>query len=1189
MLEVRFLYFKKLEIKGFKSFAEHVNIEFHNGITCIVGPNGSGKSNISDALKWVLGEQSPKSLRGSKMEDIIFSGTSTRKSRGMAEVSLLLDNTSKILPIDFSQVLITRRMYRSGESEYLINNNQCRLKDIKQIIMDTGIGVDGYSMIGQGKIIEIINGKPDDRRKIFEEVAGIVKYRTQKSEAERKLNSTNQNLLRINDIINELEVRIEPLEIESKKATEYLQLKEQIKVIDINLTLKNIDSIENKTQNYRDEIKNLNEDILKVTKEKNEIEIEINDKKSQNDTSEIKVREIQEQLITLVEEINDYENTRKINEEKISSYNKETQRINDEVTRLENKIQTENETLEQWTQKRNKVETNYSLIQKELEEKINTYNERNHRLNTDIEKVETEKSKIIELQSMITTKRAEINSIHSLKDTLTKRKNQINQDYDVVKKEQLDVTEKYNELINEKKVEESNLEQVILKQKDKQNEYEECFNSERQINTMLESLKNKLNEAKTRHRVLIGMDNAYEGFNHAVKVLMKNASNQRDIHGVVANLIDVPQGFELAIETALGQALQNIICQNSESARRSIEYLKKNNAGRITFLPIESIKSYNKKFDPQIEKAKGFKGFAVECIQYEPIYRDIMEYLLGRVVIVDNLKNAVDMSKRFNQGMRIVTLEGDVINSSGAITGGSFKNNKANILARKAEVKKMEELTSELEKEHNEKNKLLQKKQNEIQTKLEQIQYLEKENRKIQSDIQILDNNIYKLEKEIVIHKDSENKWKRELDDINKEISRSESMTQNLINDMKQLDVQAREIEESAQQGITRHDEEKKQLSMINESITELKLKTATIENERINLKDNINRSQSYVNELKSDKDQNANRLEDIKKIVSTVKENNIELEEKIKEKNINREYLENTKNETILLRDKLTKEIQESNIRKEEIENTVAKTQQMKHEMDLKVTKNETQIEGLKDKLWNELEISYIQAIELKKNDFNYSKALKDAKEIRQRLKELGDVNIGSIQEYDLVKERYDFLSEQRKDLLEAIESLDQVIEDMDKAIKINFKTTFKKVAEHFESIFKDLFGGGTAMLKMENEDNFLETGIDIIAQPPGKKLQSITLLSGGEKTLTAIALMFAILKVKPTPFCIMDEVEAALDDANINRFARYLKNFNNIQFVLVTHQKATMEFADVLYGVTMPEQGISKVLSLKLEDKAV
>ncbi|MCG8483061.1 MAG: chromosome segregation protein SMC [Clostridia bacterium] len=1182
------MYFKKMEIQGFKSFAEHVNIEFHDGITCIVGPNGSGKSNISDALKWVLGEQSPKSLRGSKMEDVIFSGTSTRKSRGMAEVSLLLDNTSKILPIDFSEVSITRRMYRSGESEYLINNNQCRLKDIKGLIMDTGIGVDGYSMIGQGKIIEIINGKPEERRKIFEEVAGIVKYRTKKSEAERKLDSTNQNLLRVNDIITELETRIDPLKLESDKAKEYLLLKERIKTIDINLTLKNIDTIENRLQNYKNEIENLNQEITNISEEKSNLEKDTNDKKAQNEALEAESQEIQEKLMVLVQEMNHYENTKKVNEEKISSYDKETTRINDELNRLDTKIEIEKETIQEWLQKKEEVEANYLSINKEHDEKLNTYNERDGLLKANIEKMESEKSKIIDLYNMVTTKKAEINSIQSLKGTLLKRKNQINEDFEAVKNVNHEITEKYNHLMEDKKIKNVNLSQITERQDEKQSQYQDDLKQEKQINFKLQSLKNKLNEVKTRQRVLTDMDNAYEGYNHAVKVLMKDASRQQGIHGVVANLIEVPQGFEIAIETALGQALQNIICQNNDSAKKSIEYLKKNNAGRLTFLPIESIKPYKKKFDSRIKASKGFKGYAVECIKYKPDYCDIMEYLLGKVVIVDKLDHAIEMSKKFNQGMRIVTLEGDVINSSGAITGGSFKNNRGNILGRKAEAKKMNELALELEKEYTEKNNFLQQKQKEIEAVSHELYDLEKAYKALESDIQSIDNNIHKLENEMVIYNDSEKKWQREIDDIEKEEARVKTMTQNLTSEVEGYEAQARQIEASTQQGMDQYDEEKKRLGNMYEAITELKLKIATSENEKSNIKENINRSQNYMNELKNDKEHNTNTLTELKETKSMVETNNIQLSETIREKNVEKVQLENNKKENTLLRENLTKLISESMTRKEEIDQRIYQVQQTKHEMDIKVTKSETQIEGLKDKLWDDFEVSYIQAIELRSNDFKFTEASKEAKEIRQRLKELGDVNVGSIQEYDMVKERFEFLNEQRTDLLEAIGSLDQVIEDMDKAIKINFRTTFKKVAEHFECIFKELFSGGTAMVKMENEDNLLETGIEIIAQPPGKKLQNITLLSGGEKTLTAIALMFAILKVKPTPFCILDEVEAALDDTNINRFASYLRNFDDIQFVLVTHQKATMEFADVLYGVTMPEQGISKVLSLKLEEKA-
>ncbi len=1177
-----------MEIQGFKSFAEHVNVEFHNGITCIVGPNGSGKSNISDALKWVLGEQSPKSLRGNRMEDVIFSGTSTRKSRGMAEVTLIIDNSSDILPIDFTEVAITRRMYRSGESEYYINNNICRLKDIRELIMDTGIGVDGYSIIGQGKIMEIINSKPDERRKIFEEVAGIVKYRTKKSEAERKLNSTNLNLLRVNDIIYELESRIEPLREESEKAKEYISLKERIKTIEINLTLRNIEIIESRMSGYKDELDSLNKEIREIESKKKDLDKTVIEYKDKKEHKEESIQTLQDSCMNLFQEINEAENQKKINEEKFSAFEKDLSRLQSEIIALDGKIEIENNTIDNLRKKKADIESSLEQFAEQEKIKVSQYNNLHNKLAEQADMVESEKGKVFELYNTITAKKTEIASIDGLKNSLAKRKRQILDEQENKKNQNIEVINRYNELLREKKLSDEKLEDLEKEQNMKKEVLNENRSIEGQMTEELAKIKNHIDETSARYGVLKDMENDFDGYNHAVKKLLKNMDNSNGIHGVVADLIEVPEGFEVAMETALGGALQNIICQNDVSAKCAVDFLKKNKGGRLTFLPIDTIKTYRKTQKEAFYKMSGFKGFAVECIKYDSVYTDIMEYLLGRVIIVNNLENAIRMSKKANQNIRIVTMDGDTINSSGAITGGSYKKSTGSILVRKAEAKKLNQQIVKYKKEYNNLNEKIREKRNKIKEITESLNELDNSNKEIQADIIFYEKEMHKFENDIQLFSDNEKKWENEKRDIENEELKTIEMMKCLREDIASLQVEVDSIEKDTQNHMKRYDDDKLQLDEMTDAITDLKMKKAALDKDASNITENIQRIEKYINEITLEKQNKIKTIEEIKTSRAFLKNNYTETEDTIVRKRQEKETLETEIKGLIKEKESVSKELDICLSNKEKMDRDIYNFQMKKHDMDIKITKSETQIDSLKDKLWDEFEISYIQAIEVRKKDFKYTSEAKDAKEIKEKLKKLGEVNISAVKEYETVKERFDFLMEQRKDLLDATESLNSIIEDMDKTIKINFKESFIKVADLFESIFKDLFGGGTAELRMDDKSNLLETGIEIVAQPPGKKLQSISLLSGGEKTLTAIALMFSILKVKPTPFCILDEVEAALDDTNINRFAGYLKKFDNIQFVLVTHQKATMEFADILYGVTMPEQGISKVLSLKLEEKA-
>lgn len=1180
------MYFKKIDLHGFKSFAEPVSIVFHEGITCIVGPNGSGKSNISDAIRWVLGEQSPKMLRGGKMEEVIFAGTASRKSRGMAEVTLVIDNSTGILPIDYTEVAITRRMYRSGESEYSINNNPCRLKDIRELIMDTGIGVDGYSLIGQGKIADIVSSKPESRREIFEEAAGVVKYRSRKAEAERKLLATSHNLERVNDIIGEIEGRIDQLREDSEKAAEFLALREQYKIHEINITLKNIETVILKNEYLKDELIEAEEQIDQYKQEKASLEEQLRVKRSEQQALEQRINELRDQILVIVEEGNTFLNQTQLNRERRETLDRDQQRLERELLLLNQKLEREVGEKEQLSQQSQELDLRYTALRTQQDEKmeahatlLSIYQERQKSL-------AEQKDLIFELYSTTNRMDTEIQSLEQMQNSLRKRGEviQLDQNASLPENEELKLQEaQVSHLIRNLEEEKSSLHQAYLEE---QATSSDLAGRERLLSRDLEDLRVQIGQTASRKRTMEEMEQSYEGYHHAVRFVMKR-ENLSGIHGVVADLIQVPEGYEVAIETALGAALQNIVCEDDQSAQRAIQALKENKAGRITFLPLASIRAGRMQRDSGLAQAAGFRGYGSDCIRFDMKYQEIMEYLLGRVILVENLDQAVRLAKKAQSGLRFVTLDGEVVNAAGAITGGTVKQHAGNLLERKAETKR---LAQELV--------LLEQKKSGLVTELERLttsrqvssaRMLEQEQKLRQAELDLLreTNNLSTIVQKRADQELASQKWLRELAGIETESQSAQQMIQEIQTKAARERQAIAETEQKILDLTSRQEGEQEQVEQALEAVTVARLALTVVEAERNNIQQQFNRSLRDFSEMEKEQDSKLLELESIRQHRSRIDaEDGILAKEQQaveqKKSAVEQRLLENQNKRT--LAHSASDELQS---RKEQQDELLFAVQNQKYEIQMKMEKNEAQMDALKDKLWEEFEISYLAAIDMKKKDFVMAIAQREAKELKSRIRALGEVNIGAIKEYETVKERYDFLSEQRTDLLVALESLQEIINDMDRTIQSNFRDSFNQIAANFGESFRALFGGGTAELRLEDENNPLESGIEIVAQPPGKKLQNMNLLSGGEKTMTAIALMFSVLKAKPTPFCILDEVEAALDDTNIQRFAGYLKNFREIQFTLVTHQKATMEYADVLYGVTMPERGISKVISLKLDDQ--
>ncbi len=1129
--------FKRMELNGFKSFADPVVIDFTEGITCIVGPNGSGKSNISDAVRWVLGEQSPKMLRGGKMEEVIFAGTQSRKPKGMAEVTLVIDNSDHELPIEYSEVAITRRMYRSGESEYLINHNVCRLKDIRELIMDTGIGVEGYSIIGQGRIADIIDNKMDSRREIFEEAAGITKYRSKKEEAERKLGRATDNLVRVNDIIGEIEGRIGTLEHDSKKASEYLEIREKYKDVAINIILKSIEAAESKTAGVREELAQLEETLNDYENEKIILENTLKAEKEKSGELEEKLNALREALTAKVEEIHQITGRGEVNKERLEALRRDKERLSSEIAAIDDKILIEKENGRQAQLVLSSAAEEETALDNEYRVRRETALDAQRKVDAAAAELDSKKNEVFEISSKLSAAKANADSLESLKQTLVRRSERLeeNEDLEELKKR---LKTRHEKAISDKQLAASRLAKA---------------------NNNAEAARVSESMLKARYNLLDELEKGYEGYGGGVRFLM--SKNLNGVIGTLGDLLEVPRGLEIAIETVLGGKLQDIVCDDDETAKAGIRLLKENKAGRLTFLPVESLKAGRPIDVKKIAAEKGYKGLASEQVSIKGGYLNVVENALGNVVIIDNIDNAVSISKKNLAPCKLVTLDGEVINTSGAITGGSFRNSTANILSRKAEK---EDIAKSLKGSE----KALAEAFEEKAAAQELLDSAEEERIKTETEIRSAEIRL------------------NELSDIEREISNADKDIVPAVERVKALEAEKKSAEKLLGELADKLEAFESEYASAKEEETKSRLNQNAAELKTASAGEFAEMARKAVEQLEFEKEDKERQLESAaiyEKQVLEFEGSAIQLlKDKEKEKT---EIEDSVKSVGEQRRDAFANAEKLENNRTE-LDKKLYEQQVKKHDADIRMARFDAQTETLKEKLFEEFEMSYAEAAEHEDPDFVMSRALKESREYKDRLRALGDVNIGAIEEYKAVKERYDFMSEQREDINRAMDELNTLIKEMDGIIKSRFHESFNLVAENFEEAFRELFQGGHARLSMEDPSNPLETTIEIEAQPPGKKLQNMNLLSGGEKTMTAIALMFAVLKAKPTPFCILDEIEASLDEVNIDRVAKYIKSFDKTQFALVTHQKLTMEYADALYGVTMPEHGISKILSLKLGD---
>ena len=1181
------MYLKRLELQGFKSFADKTVLEFMPGITAVIGPNGSGKSNISDAIRWILGEQSMKSLRGAKSLDIIFAGTQNRKSLGFAEGSLVFDNTDGSLPIEYTEVTITRKIYRSGETGYFINKVPCRLKDVLELFMDTGIGKDGYSIIGQGKIDEILSNKSEDRRNIFEEAVGIVKYRTRKQESEKKLERTKLNLLRINDIIAEIETNIEPLKAQSEKAKKYLNLREELKNIEIGLFIYNIEK-------YKEALEEIVEDEEIYKNQCNEEEGKLErikylkeELKNQIDEITLHIEEMSNIGFQSQKEIEMLNSDINVANTRIGNNKENSKRYEKEIEELRTRIKELQEEIEQKQEKKNNLKQNKEKFAKELKEKEEELAKITKKLSAkelEIEgykaQVEANVDKKYELQSEIHTK--DINF-----ENYEKRQKQIKgeiasyiSELDSTRLQKDEVSKGFYEINSKRNKVLSNLEEINKKK-------EEADKKIKNYDNLINNYQSEIRVKESKLRFLIETEKEKEGYIKSVKSLLKDCENIKDLgkgmHGVLANVIEVPEEYQTAIEMCLGASLQNIVTDTEEDAKKLVEHLRKNNLGRASFLPITSVRG--KKLDKIKGKGQGVIGIASDLIKYSKKYEQIVTNLLGRTVIVDNMETAIKLAKQNSYSFRIITLEGDIINPSGAITGGSVTKKTVNILGRGREIEKLEKEISKLKEKQAKLEKEKAEYEESIEDTLELANSLEKELQEMdityateKQKVTSIEENISKIEQRL-------NRLKEENEKIESEKENTLEDKQKLKEEIETLTEETEKLTKTINEFAELNKDNQKYIDDLNFDITNLKISVSSFDEsessieeiqERINLEiENNNKSiknkELQLEELKQDNFNLEKSIEEITEKIATIKE----------EVKTSGSKIEELKQDRIEKNKKLETQEQEITDKFKIIEDLKAQIVKV----DVKKTKLEEDINNIINKMWEEYELTPNAVKDYKKPE-NVALTQKKVNALRKDLKELGSVNVDSISEYQKLKERYDFMCDQRIDLEDTMAKLRKIIADMTETMKEQFRTQFAVINKNFGEVFKELFGGGNASLKLEDEENILECGIDINVQPPGKKLQNMMLLSGGEKAFTAIALLFAILKINPAPFCVLDEIEAALDDVNVYRFAEYLKKFSkDTQFLVITHRKGTMEAADTVYGVTMEENGISKLLSMKLK----
>ena len=1181
------MYLKRIELQGFKSFADKTVLEFDSGVTSVVGPNGSGKSNISDAIRWVMGEMSAKSLRGSNMQDVIFAGTENRKPVNFAEVSLVLDNTTRLFPIEFDEIMVTRRVFRSGESVYQINNANCRLKDIVELFMDTGIGRDGYSMIGQGNVSQILSTKAEDRRTFFEEAAGVSKFKHCKDEAQRKLTAVNDNLLRIGDIVSELEGQLKPLENQSKKAHKYLILYEEYKGLDVSMCLVTLDKNKELLQKAKADYDSIAEEIEDLKSKETEIEKKRSELYEKSKTKDEEQAKRNSELIENEAAGMSASNDISIAENDIKNNIAISERIDREI----NAVINENNHAEE------RIKELAGIIleqEKESEELLGTFDRIKAdnegifaRLSECRERADKLKGDIIEEMNEVSAQKAKIAGIESLRNSFLERREAVEKEkqshgmsVENIKKE---LAEKLCSIEEKtKKCEEMNkrIEELSGRLEKKRTEYESAKKESDSISVSLSS-------KQSQKRILEGMENSYEGYAKSVKsVLQAQELKRLSIYGTLSGLIDVEKKYIAAIEAALGGAMQNIVVETENDAKEAIEFLRRTHGGRATFLPVSSVKGRPFEMYKEVSSCSGFIGIASDLTGYDKKYDGILKSLLGRVVVVDNMDNGIALSRKFGYKFKTVTLDGDILNAGGSMSGGS-SGKSGGFLSRAGEIKTLgAEIAALLAKlrDLSDRKKELESDIGTVSTQLESYRPLARE---YENELLVMKNTCEHLKQSITESGSSEKALSDELEQIEKQLAESGEEIAMLIAGARKIENSIDEKNRLAHEAEAQYTELSAEKDKKSKELLDETLRLRELEHE-------IQGNKDETDELKKKISSNTELLDSKVRDKSEYEQRNNELRQKIEEKKNAIEQIKNTSDDIKKSIDKLEeeksnivdalKQIQSNN---KDVTDRMILLQQELAKAENRENKINSDSENIINRLWDDYELTPSSAEEIKSDIEDEKEAARRVQELRGKIKALGSVNMDAIEEYKAVSERFEFLSAQKADLEQSKENLNKVIDSTQELMEEHFKKQFEEINKSFSHVFRELFGGGSGRLYLSDPSDVMESGIEIEAQLPGKSTQNLSLYSGGEKSFIAIALLFAILEVKPTPFCILDEIDAALDDVNVSRFATYLKNYlSQTQFIVITHRRGTMEAANIMYGVTMQEKGVSKLLSLKIDD---
>ena len=1179
------MYLKSLELQGFKSFANKIVLQFHNGITGVVGPNGSGKSNVSDAIRWVLGEQSAKQLRGGSMQDVIFAGTVSRRPMSYAYVAITLDNADHALPIDYEEVTVARRLYRSGESEYLINGTTVRMRDVQELFFDTGIGKEGYSLIGQGQVEKILNGKPDERRELFDEAAGIVKFKHRKMSAVKKLDSEQANLVRVNDILSELERQVGPLKQQSETAKIYLARRDEMKLVDVNLYL-----IEN--DRYEENLKNAKQKLDSAKGDQERVNEELSGAKTRYEELDGEIRDIDSAMFAANEELSGIRLKRQEYaagidraEDKIRSLEQGDEELRLRSERLKNEIAQRKSQIESSTRRREDLQKEISEFtdrQAEAEEDVRRLNDEIADVN---EKIDSSKQQIIRILNERTSIQTGRQRASTMIEQISLREAELNSRELTLKSEERSQNQSRSEL-DEQKLE-ANRQTETLQERNRRlsAELEEVHKRFIDGSGTLAKLREDYQRESSRFDTLRAITERYEGYGGSIRRVMEQKGREPGILGVVADLIQTSKQYELAVETALGGSIQNIVTSDEQTAKRMIAFLKENRFGRATFLPLTAMKNSRGLKERSVLDEPGVIGLASDIVTCEDRFRDLVQNLLGRTVVIENIDRAVETARRYHYSIRIVTLDGELLSPGGSMTGGAFKNN-SNLLGRRREIddakkrlermkKKLDELNGQVEEDHTRRNRL--------RDEIAAVSGLMQKNA---FDLSSLKQKLQDLSGRMQETQTARDKIIEERQRIAEDRKKLEGERDESGADLQKSDASEREENERIVALQSRLEKLNDDLSAADDELSKLRVKMAGYNQEMNFISQNIGRLsdeerarvreeeeiRARIENSSSDREELVAKISSLKEDIEKTHKSEEELSERLS-------GLNDEKEEKLTLRKSFFD-------RREELSDDITRLDREIFRLEDQLAKLEESQEKSTAYLWEEYDLTPVACRQLRRDDLGSMTTLKKRlADLRREIKSLGNVNVGAIEQYKEVSERYEFLTAQHEDLVKSADDLKKIIEQLDEGMRVQFREQFERMRSEFDHTFRELFGGGKGTLELVEDEDILEAGIRVIAQPPGKKLQNMMQLSGGEKSLTAIALLFAIQNLKPSPFCLLDEIESALDEANVDRFAKYLhKLTKHTQFIIITHRRGSMSSCDRLYGITMQEKGVSALVSVDL-----